>query len=295
MERETTNTTLYYTFKDRFTSFSLRPATGKYTVCGPLAQLAEQRTFNPWVVGSSPTGPTAGTGYSWQPKPCMVTPRTESMDSMTHSAEQSNTTLDDLGQRYKTDKSSLEHNYLDAYEKLVPFQREDVFTFLEIGVFRGASARMWAEWFYNATVVGIDLKLPKLTSPPKNLKLVTGDATQAPTVNRLKKKYSAPSVVLDDGSHRWNQQRESFRLIWPWLEPHGAYIVEDLHSSSEAGFTGDDIFPFVDTLLRIATFLQLRDSRREHFLSVSPPWFADILTEVASITFIESSAIIIKK
>jgi hypothetical protein len=25
---------------------------------GPLAQLAEQRTFNPWVVGSSPTGPT---------------------------------------------------------------------------------------------------------------------------------------------------------------------------------------------------------------------------------------------
>ena len=26
---------------------------------GPLAQLAEQRTFNPWVVGSSPTGPTA--------------------------------------------------------------------------------------------------------------------------------------------------------------------------------------------------------------------------------------------
>ena len=25
---------------------------------GPLAQLAEQRTFNPWVVGSIPTGPT---------------------------------------------------------------------------------------------------------------------------------------------------------------------------------------------------------------------------------------------
>jgi hypothetical protein len=25
---------------------------------GPLAQLVEHRTFNPWVVGSSPTGPT---------------------------------------------------------------------------------------------------------------------------------------------------------------------------------------------------------------------------------------------
>jgi hypothetical protein len=28
-------------------------------VRGPLAQLAEQRTFNPRVVGSSPTGPTS--------------------------------------------------------------------------------------------------------------------------------------------------------------------------------------------------------------------------------------------
>jgi len=54
----TTNTTLYYIFEDGFASFSLPQATGKYTVCGPLAQLVEQRTFNPWVVGSSPTGPT---------------------------------------------------------------------------------------------------------------------------------------------------------------------------------------------------------------------------------------------
>ena len=27
-------------------------------VFGPLAQSVEQRTFNPWVVGSIPTGPT---------------------------------------------------------------------------------------------------------------------------------------------------------------------------------------------------------------------------------------------
>ena len=26
---------------------------------GPLAQLVEQRTFNPWVDGSSPSGPTS--------------------------------------------------------------------------------------------------------------------------------------------------------------------------------------------------------------------------------------------
>ena len=29
-----------------------------YGQVGPLAQSVEQRTFNPWVVGSKPTGPT---------------------------------------------------------------------------------------------------------------------------------------------------------------------------------------------------------------------------------------------
>ena len=29
---------------------------------GPLAQSVEQRTFNPWVVGSIPTGPTMNLG-----------------------------------------------------------------------------------------------------------------------------------------------------------------------------------------------------------------------------------------
>src|SRR5690606_37437882 len=31
---------------------------GHYADPGPLAQSVEQRTFNPWVVGSGPTGPT---------------------------------------------------------------------------------------------------------------------------------------------------------------------------------------------------------------------------------------------
>ena len=30
-----------------------------YRKLGPLAQSVEQRTFNPWVVGSIPTGPTS--------------------------------------------------------------------------------------------------------------------------------------------------------------------------------------------------------------------------------------------
>ena len=30
-----------------------------YPIVGPIAQSVEQRTFNPWVDGSSPSGPTS--------------------------------------------------------------------------------------------------------------------------------------------------------------------------------------------------------------------------------------------
>ena len=36
---------------------------GSYFHLGPLAQSVEQRTFNPWVVGSIPTGPTLPISY----------------------------------------------------------------------------------------------------------------------------------------------------------------------------------------------------------------------------------------
>ena len=58
-KQQTLHSTTPSTF--RASLFWLQLAAGKYTVRGPLAQLAEQRTFNPWVVGSSPTGPTSRT------------------------------------------------------------------------------------------------------------------------------------------------------------------------------------------------------------------------------------------
>ena len=40
----------------RYTSQALNTSPAQKP--GPLAQSVEQRTFNPWVVGSIPTGPT---------------------------------------------------------------------------------------------------------------------------------------------------------------------------------------------------------------------------------------------
>ena len=202
--------------------------------------------------------------------------------------------LNHLGIETKTDKSSVGHDYLKHYEALLPFGRMDEFTFIEIGVFRGSSALMWAQWYANATIVGLDKKLPSGISPPKNLKLVTADATNVEQVRRLRKRFSQPGVILDDGSHVWDEQEQALSLFWNWLEPGGVYILEDLHSSSESNFSRERPIPFVHTLLRIAEFLQMRGSQREHFLSISPKWFAELLEGVEKIMFINSSALIFK-
>lgn len=206
--------------------------------------------------------------------------------------------LDELGLLYKTDKSSARHNYLQSYEEFIPFKRDAEFTFLEVGVLRGASVRMWADWFPNASIIGLDVKPPKvfkIRDVPKNLALVAGDATLPQTVKRLSRKFNAPSIVLDDGSHWWDQQRKALELIWPWLKPGGIYIVEDLQSSSEPGFAQEDVFSFVDLMLRLAASLHLRGSELDRFRSLGPEWFVNLAQEVRSVNFIPGAVLLRKK
>jgi len=203
--------------------------------------------------------------------------------------------LDELGLLYKTDKSSVGHGYLNSYEEFLPLDREASFTFLEIGVFRGASALMWSAWFPKASVIGLDVKPPKLRNKPTNLTLVVGDATAPTTVERLKRKFVAPSIVLDDGSHLWDQQRKALQLIWPWLKSGGMYIIEDLQSSFEPGFAREDVFPFTDLMLRLAASLQLRDTELDRFRGLGPEWFVTLAQEVRSVNFIQGAVLLSKK
>ena len=65
--------------------------------------------------------------------------------------------LDIIGNYHRTDKSSILHGYLEKYQKFLPFSRGAKISILEIGVFEGNSLRTWRDYFFNATVVGIDI------------------------------------------------------------------------------------------------------------------------------------------
>jgi RHS repeat-associated protein len=62
-------------------------------------------------------------------------------------------TLDEIGLKFGTDKSSIYHNYLPFYERY----RNEPMKLLEIGVAGGASLAMWTEYFPNSAIVGADI------------------------------------------------------------------------------------------------------------------------------------------
>jgi RHS repeat-associated protein len=66
-------------------------------------------------------------------------------------------TLDEIGLKFGTDKSSIYHNYLSFYERFFERYRDEPIKLLEIGVAGGASLAMWNEYFPQALIVGADI------------------------------------------------------------------------------------------------------------------------------------------
>lgn len=127
-----------------------------------------------------------------------------------------------IGLKHNTDKAFF-HNYLDFYEEHLP-DRDFDGRLLEIGVMKGASLRMWREYYPKAEIVGIDIR------PPLSIEGVTVlelDGTDEEQVNSLGKF----DIILDDGSHMTADQQKSLKILWKQLNKGGFYIMEDMHTS----------------------------------------------------------------
>ena len=136
-------------------------------------------------------------------------------------------TLDSLGRKHGTDKSSICHNYLDFYESYIDWSK--VRTMLEIGIKDGASLRMWADWLPLSKIYGVDID--RLSSIAGTT-CILADATK-PIGSLLNVTFD---LIIDDGSHYCSEQQSSFEWLWPKLRKGGYYIMEDLHTSFLADY-----------------------------------------------------------
>jgi hypothetical protein len=144
------------------------------------------------------------------------------------------TTPSEALRRFGSDKVT-DHSYGPVYDSLFGPGRPAVRALLEVGVYRGAGLCGWAEAFPAATVYGIDLTLPEggLTD---RCRVIRADATDPSSVARAVHALGigplSLDAVIDDASHVFRDQIATLLLLWDYVRPGGAYVIEDVQSSS---------------------------------------------------------------
>lgn len=235
--------------------------------------------------------------------------------------------LDRLGIYNNTDKSSLgrfnpaskayegAHSYLFAYEHFLSASLETAFKLRPSQPFRllelgagplwnvGASAKAFRDFLPKSAEIFVAEIDPMAEQPLCDIGVTSiicdlGD----PAAYTAFKQFAPYDFIIDDASHQWAHQHLSLACLWPYLVDTGTYIIEDLvtsfglardhHNNTSLCPTGD---PF-SSLILLSTHLCGRNQLHPlHKLLADTHLSADILTSLASITFLPDAAVLQKK
>lgn len=144
------------------------------------------------------------------------------------------------------------HSYLPDYEEVLGHLRDEPVVLLEIGIGYnlfprgphdeylelppGAGLRMWREYFSRGLILGADNQDCHL--PNEDRIVILPRCNQADPVLAEYVRMHAPDgldIVIDDGSHREEDQHASYRLLRPLLKPGAFYFVEDIQEDEQIG------------------------------------------------------------
>lgn len=136
--------------------------------------------------------------------------------------------LEELASRYGTDKCSGRHDYTKYYDDIFSSRRLTVQKVLEIGVYNGASLKMWKDYFPNAVIYGLDINPDCRRCIEERIRIVISDQTDTACIPVLMEDEQFFDFIIDDGSHRSKHQIASFEMLFPYVKERGSYIVEDV-------------------------------------------------------------------
>jgi len=140
-------------------------------------------------------------------------------------------TLGRLASKYNTDKG-YKHHYTKIYASYFSGLRDMDINLLEIGIDKGASIRMWLDYFINANVYGIDIgvndKIKNINT--KRFFPTEGNQSDIDVLGRVVEScQSGFDIIIDDASHRSIDQSKSLAFLFRHLKPGGVYVIEDLN------------------------------------------------------------------
>jgi hypothetical protein len=136
-------------------------------------------------------------------------------------------TLHDLGLKHNTDKATY-HEYTKIYQTYLDHIRYEKLSVLEVGINKGASLNMWADYFINSKIYGADI-LDKHFLKTDRIDVFITNQEKPEDLRQLPKNLD---LIIDDGGHTMLQQQLTFKILFlENLKNGGIYILEDLHTS----------------------------------------------------------------
>lgn len=146
--------------------------------------------------------------------------------------------LKDIARKHKPVKMYL-RTFLEKYEETFEPIRREKLKILEIGVGGyknpekgGGSLRMWAEYFENSHIIGVDVNNKNLDLP-SNVTFQKGSQVDLGFLDRIVSEYGPFDIVIDDAAHVTNMTVKTIEALWEHTVMY--YIVEDLHMKRAAG------------------------------------------------------------
>jgi len=138
--------------------------------------------------------------------------------------------LRELFDKHQCDKGK-KHSYDLFYQKEFEKDRLNSFNILEIGIFKGASAKSWIEYFPNCIFYCIDItindEVKNFIDHPR-IKYLEFDSTDRNITEKIKNIWNIEfDIVIEDGLHTPEANQKTFENIFPLLKKNGRYYIED--------------------------------------------------------------------
>lgn len=147
--------------------------------------------------------------------------------------------LDKLAIEAGADKSSAFHNYTRIYAKYFDSLRNDPIKFLEIGIYKGSSVKLWESYFSKAELHFVDINPGFIEYYSDRSHYHFFDQKDANKLTDFGKLTGGDfDIIIDDGGHRMEEQITSFEVLFHYVKSGGMYIIEDLHTSYWRGYGG---------------------------------------------------------
>ncbi|MET0182807.1 MAG: class I SAM-dependent methyltransferase [Caulobacterales bacterium] len=166
------------------------------------------------------------------------------------------------------------HHYFSVYERYFPAFMHRPISFLEIGVYKGGSLRMWRDFFGpQAKITGIDINPECMQHRGENIEVYIGDQADPEFLARVAAERGPFDIILDDGGHTAKQQIIALETLTPHVKEGGLFIVEDTHTSLWADYMDHPLgITFLDVATRMAERLTWWHKERSSFDRYSTPY-----------------------